>query len=413
MELKVLGIGDLGDNIFILKKISKHKIHLINFPRKQAELLTYSGEGLEFFDSILISKQVKKIKEIKNQFDLCIVMSWAGARVAYLSGLNFIFYFTGGDIVTPPFIKEPKPEYLKTPVFKFNFIERWFYRRVFNSAAVCVAPFEEYFVPLNKLRNDAIRLDHIVVDTEIFNPNVKPIKIVKNKFTFFSPQKICQEKGFDIIWKALELCKSDFELIQVNWFLERNNEEKEFNKKLLEKIPRQVKLIPLIKRQEIANYFVYADAIFGQMRSGVQGGIERDAAYCKKPVICYTDPNKPIIINGKKKNPPFLPQSNDPRELAHLIDKIVESVEYRNELAEKEFEWIQKLSNPKIVAMKWDEIFENFFVKYKKIDRNYSKINLFILNLLSNILEKIYYKNKMKKKNIKGWGEEVYSELSK
>ena len=86
--MNILAIGDLGDNILILKKISNLKIHLINFPRKQAELLTYSGEGLEFFDSLFISKQVKKIKEIKDGFDLCLVMSWAGARVAYLAGLN-------------------------------------------------------------------------------------------------------------------------------------------------------------------------------------------------------------------------------------------------------------------------------------------------------------------------------------
>ena len=38
----------------------------------------------------MVTKQVKKIKEIKDNYDLCIVLSWAAARVAYLSGINFV-----------------------------------------------------------------------------------------------------------------------------------------------------------------------------------------------------------------------------------------------------------------------------------------------------------------------------------
>ena len=64
-----------------------------------------------------------------------------------------------------------------------------------------------------------------------------------------SPQRIGLAKGIDIIWKALKLCKSDFEVLQVEWFLgQRTDEEKEINKKLVESRPSQVKLIPVIKR---------------------------------------------------------------------------------------------------------------------------------------------------------------------
>jgi len=307
MKLKILAIGDLGDNILILKKNSKVKIHLINFPRKQAELLTYSGEGLEFFNSLLISKQVKKIREIKDNFDLCLVMSWAGARVAYLAGLNYIFYFTGGDIVTPPFEKNPKSPYLTTPIYKRNIFERWFYKNVFEKSIACVAPFQEYFDPLKKYRDDAIRLDQMTVDIEIFKASIEPIKLSKKKFTFFSPQKIGKEKGYDIIFKALKMCKTDFEILQVDWYSERNQEEKEFNKKLMSEVPPQIKLISLVKRSDMPKYYKFADAILGQMRTGLAGGIERDAAFCNCPIICYTDQTKPLILNGEKKIPPFLP----------------------------------------------------------------------------------------------------------
>ena len=93
MTLRILAIGDTADNIFTLQKFSKKsKIHVINFPKKQAGIKTMSDD-VEFFDSLLISKQVKKIIKIKDNFDLCIVMSWAAARIAYLSGINYIMYF--------------------------------------------------------------------------------------------------------------------------------------------------------------------------------------------------------------------------------------------------------------------------------------------------------------------------------
>ena len=413
MVLRILAIGDLGDNILILKKISNSKIHLINFPRKQAELLTYSGEGLEFFDSLLISKQVKKIKKIKDDFDLCLVMSWAGARVAYLAGLNYIFYFTGGDIVTPPFEKNPKSPYLTTPVYNRNILERWFYKNVFDKAIACVAPFQEYFDPLKRYRHDAIRLDQMTVDTDIFKESVEPIKLSKNKFTFFSPQKIGKEKGYDIIFKALKLCKTDFEILQVEWFTERNEEEEKFNKKLMKQIPPQIKLIPLVKRSDIPRWYKFADCILGQMRAGIQSGIERDAAFCNCPIICYTDPSKPLILDGERKIPPFLPTNNDPSNLANLIDQIVESSKFREELATKENDWVKKLCDPKDVAEKWQEIFEKYHKIFPTINREESKLKIYFMNLFSNIVEKFYYKNKMKDKNIKGWGEAEYTKLTK
>ena len=213
MTIRALAIGDTANNIAVLKKfVKKSKIHSINFSRKGAAIFTYANDS-EFFDSLKISKQVKYINKIKKNFDICIVMSWAGARIAYLAGLNYIMYFVGGDIMTPPFVKNARLNYLNEPIRTLNFLERQFYRNVFSCAIACVTSTEAYFNALKKFRNDAIRIDRIAVDSTIFNENVLPIDRKKNKFTFFSPQRNGLEKGMDTVWDALPLCRSDFEVI--------------------------------------------------------------------------------------------------------------------------------------------------------------------------------------------------------
>ena len=410
--MRILIIGDIADNMILLKKFSKHQIKIFNFPRKQAELLTLSTNGVEFFESLSILKQVKKINEIKNEFDICLVLSWASARIAYLAGLNYSMYFLGGDITTPPFVKNSTNTYLKNPVYKRNFYERWFYRQVFNTSRFVIAPTDEYYVPLKKYRDDAIRMDRLFVDNTIFHEDVKPINLKKEKFTFISPQKIGIEKGYDIIWEALDLTKSDFQILQVEWFTERNEEEKIINKQLMQKIPKQIKLIPLIRREDMPKYYAYSDAILGQMRAGLQGGIERDAAFCKKPVLCYSPFSKPLIINQEVRIPPFLPRTRDPKELAILIDKIVESKEFRDDLANKENEWAKEVYEPSQVVNEWEKIFDKIQKTYPRISRK-QDWKLKIICKIAAILEKYHYKKKMKNKNIEGWGKDEYNRLMK
>ena len=59
-------------------------------------------------------------------------MSWAAARVAYLAGINYIMYFVGGDIMTPPFLKNAKLSYAKEASTNLNYFERNFYKKVFD-----------------------------------------------------------------------------------------------------------------------------------------------------------------------------------------------------------------------------------------------------------------------------------------
>jgi glycosyltransferase involved in cell wall biosynthesis len=408
--IKVLAIGDTADNIFSLKKYAINlKIHLINFPRKKAALMTVSKKDVEFFNSLLISKQVEHIKKIKDQYDLCIVMSWAGARVAYLAGINYSMYFVGGDITNPPFIKNTKPNYLKTPVHNKNFIERLFYKKVLQTAIVCIGAPGEY-EDLKIYRNDAIKMERVFVDTEFFNENIEPKKIEKKKFTFLSAQRLGKEKGIDLLWKAISLCKTDFEILQVKWFIETNPEENLINEKLIKEMPSRVRFIPLIKREEVGSYFKAVDAIMGQFRTGWYGGIERDAVYCKKPVICYIDLTKPKVL---EQNPPFLPISNKPEEIAKIIDKVVESEEFRTDLMEREYKFVNELCEPKKVTKDWEEIFIKLHKTHSNINRKESSIINIINNFVARMAEKFIYSRTMKEKNIQAWGQDEYNKLMK
>jgi len=371
-DVRVLAIGDLANNSAKLKKyLKRSKIHLINFPWNTPSIVMDEKDDVEFFTSSYIPAQLKKINEVKDKYDICLAISPAGARLAYLADLNYVIYFVGHDIRTPPFIKNVKdPFAFDKPVYSFNFFERRFYKSVYDMATACVTTGHEAYSNLLKYRKDGIRIDHSIVDLSIFNSTIKPAERIKEKFTFFSPQRIGLFKGYDIILKALPLCKTEFEILQVNWFDKRNVDEEKFCNEFLDKIPQQIKLIPVMKRDDVAKYYMFADAILGQMKVGNMGGIELEAGVMKKPVLCYYDPKMTYLIDGKEITAPFLPNSRDPKELAQLIDKIVLSEEFREDLAEKEHHFTKMLTDPEKTAAEWDNLFEKIFIKYKNINRN-------------------------------------------
>tara|TARA_Y100000782_G_scaffold106856_1_gene128264 strand:- start:21 stop:1259 length:1239 start_codon:yes stop_codon:yes gene_type:complete len=412
--MKILAIGDTADDYYTLKKFAKRsEIHLIDFPKKGDNKISNIHTGREYFDSLLISKQVKKIKEIKDDYDLCIILSWAAARVAYLSGINYIMYYAGSDIGNPPFVKNNIPIYtdFKKPLPHLNWIERSFYKKVFDTA-ICHVASKNEFLFLKKYTSDGIRFDRVFIDTMLFNDEIKPINRPKKKFTLLSPGRIGKAKGMDIIWKALKLCKTDFEILQVEWFVERTEEEKKYNEMLIKNLPKQVKLIPLIKREELSKYIVWADAVMGQI-TGNTSAIERDSAFCKKPVIHYVNPNDPSLIDGKEIIPPFEPKSKDPHVIAELIDKIVTSKEYREKLVQRQYDYVKKLSDPEVVIRDWENLFEKMIKKYPSINRKSSNFSLKFENLLSNLAENLIYKRTMRERNVKAWGKENYELLTK
>ncbi len=394
MTIRVLAIGDLANNVTTMKKFVKSRIHLVNFPWNTASKIMDEKDDIEFFDSINVINNIKKINKIKNEFDICLALSPAGARIAYLCDLNYIILFVGNDIRTPPFEKNVKDPYASDSPIKqnFNYFERGFYRTVYMNAVVCVAGYSENFNFLKKIRKDARRIDLTFVDTEIFNDSTKLKNWENKKFTFFSPQRIALQKGFDVILDALPLCKTDFEIVQVKWFETRNEKEIQFMNDLIRDKPKQIRFIDTMNRKKLAEEYSKSDAILGQMKAGHLGAIERESAYYEKPIIAFNDVNTDYLIEGKKVPSPFVPTKNDPQSIAKIIDTIVSSKEFREELAKNEHNFVKEITDPKKTAEVWDSLFEEFANSCNTISRNTSKIRIFFRLFSFLFVNRLYWK---------------------
>ena len=395
MTINILAIGDVGNNLSTLRKFTKTKIHIINSPKDDAGLFTYDA-SYELFENYKVQDQVKKINEIKNNFDFCITMG-AGERIAYLADLNYISLYVGRDIDAPRFIKNPTEEYFTEPIHTLNFLERRFYRRAFDSAIAHIGG--RWLLPdLKKYSKNYIRLDRVIIDPTLFNDTTKPIDKKKEKFTFFCPQRLGLGKGTDILWEAIKYCKTDFDIIQVDWRGVSQDQDKKTSLKLRESRPKQVKLIPMIKRNEITKYYAWADAVIGNLRMGYFENIELEAIFCKKPVISYVNKSIQYILENKQLESQFLPTSNEPKEIAKVIDKVVESKEFRDDLLKREREFVLEIANAEKIAQWWDSLFEQMVTKHKSIHRNSSKSALKFNQMLFLIGNRLYAKKIFKPK---------------
>ena len=395
MVINILAIGDVGNILATLRKFTKTKIHIINSPKDDAGLFTYD-DSYELFENYKVQDQVKKINEIKNNFDFCITMG-AGERIAYLADLNYISLYVGRDIDAPRFIKNPTEEYFTEPIHTLNFLERRFYRRAFDSAIAHIGG--RWLLPdLKKYSKNYIRLDRVIIDPTLFNDTIKPIDKKKEKFTFFCPQRLGLGKGTDILWEAIKYCKTDFDIIQVDWRGVSQDQDKKTSLKLRESRPKQVKLIPMIKRNEITKYYAWADAVIGNLRMGYFENIELEAIFCKKPVISYVDKSIQYILENKQLESQFLPTSNEPKEIAKVIDRVVESKEFRDNLLKKEREFVLEIANAEKIAQWWDSLFEQMVTKHKSIHRNSSKSALKFNQMLFLIGNRLYAKKIFKPK---------------
>jgi len=374
MVLNVLAIGDTGNIIATMQKFTKKtKIYLINFPKDGAGNFTYD-ENIDTFKNYKVKDQVEKINSIKNNYDIAITMG-TGERIAYLADLNYVTFYVGRDIDAPRFKKNSNEDWSDDALHKLNFLERKFYWKTFTSAIAHVA-YGWVFNFLEKYTKNGLKMDIEPIDTTIFNPNTPKLNLTKNKFTFFCPMRMEKFKGTDLLFKALKLCKSDFEILAVDWFGETTKEEKEFKNKLLQDIPKQIKFIPPIKRSLMPSYYAFADAVLGNFFLGIYELVALESVMCGTPVIQFTDEKKKIMIDNERLESPFLPNSNDPIEIAKIIDHFVESSQFRNEQFTKQNIFVKKISDPNICVDWWENLFIKLADEHKTITKNSSKFKL-------------------------------------
>ena len=206
------------------------------------------------------------------------------------------------------------------------------------------------------------------IDLTLFSNNSEPRTKKKEKFTFFCPQRMSISKGTDILWKALRYCKTDFKILQVDWRDLTTDEENRTSLRLRENLPPQVELIPMIKRKDMSSYYGWADAVIGNLVIGSFEYVELEAVMCKKPVISFTDKSFKIILEGIELQSPFLPENNDPKIIAEVIDKMVLSKNFRETLYKQEYEFVKEITDPIKAGEWWDSLFEKM-IKEKTINQ--------------------------------------------
>jgi len=352
-----------------------------------------NADDVELFKTRKVSDQVKKINEIKDNFDICLTI--ASERIAYLADLNYVGYYWGRDIDVPMFKKNSTEEWQTEPLHKLNFFERRFYWNAFKNAVAHVAG-RRWFEHLSKYTKNGINDAREPVDTAEFNTNIKPVERKKTKFTFFYPIRMEKAKGTDLLWKAIKLCKSDFEILGVNWFGETTEEERKFKQKLIDEMPPQIKLVPIIKRSEITRYYRFADAVIANLFLGTFELVSLESVMCGTPVIQYTNKKRKIVINGEEIESPFLPFSNDPKSIANVIDKIVESKKFKQKLFDDQYQFVNNVADPVKCAEWWDNLFENLVKKHRSIRKNSSPLRV-KLRMISFLIANRLYLRKIKK----------------
>ena len=117
---------------------------------------------------------------------------------------------------------------------------------------------------------------------------------------------------------------------------------------------------------------------------------------CGTPVIQYTDHKIKIIVNEKEIKSPFLPFSNDPKSIADMIDRVVESKEFRQKLFDDEYQFGNEVADPVKCAEWWDNLFEDLVKKHKSIRNNSSPLRI-KLRMIGFLIANRFYLQKIKK----------------
>ena len=169
--------------------------------------------------------------------------------------------------------------------------------------------------------------------------------------------------------------------------------QKKSSEELINQKPSQVKLILKMRQEKMAEYYAFADAILGEMKTGHTNSIEREAALCKKPVLNYNNTKWSALLDEKEISTPFLPTSQDPKKIAEVIDNVVNSSDFRNQLAEKEFNFMKELTNPFKAAAVWDDLFEKLHDEHKSLQRKSFFLKRVFRILFFVIANNLYIRN--------------------
>ena len=142
------------------------------------------------------------------------------------------------------------------------------------------------------------------------------------------------------------------------------------DKELISNMPQQIILIPPIKNEDIPKYYTFADAVIANLFIGTFELVSLESVMCGTPVIQFTDKKRKIVVDDNILDSPFLPFSNDPETIAILIDHMVESKSFCDEMLQQQQKFVNTISDPQKCADWWDSLFEKMIINHKNIRKN-------------------------------------------
>lgn len=364
-KLRILLVHDSASFAFILQKNFPGHVDTIYFSAH--EVISQVKNPL-FFVRNGIASQINQIKDLAKRYDIFLCYGWPAAAICYLAGVNYGMVFFDSYI---------DPEYrIRKKVSRIKeLILQDIYKEVIKKATFTVAGLPSDGEILKKYRTD-VKIIFQLIDKDMFHPNVEKIDLKQEKFTFFSPQRIDPGKGHLIMWDAIRLTKSDFVVLQTDWG------SGEYYEKVIATKPDKVKIIPKVKRENMANYFVSVDALLGQISPSSVGSIERESALCNTPAFCYAP-------DSFSENDPMYKESREPSEIAKYVDRIVTDKNFRDELREKQHKWVIDVFDNEKTIKQWKQVFEEAINKKTNYTTKFRhRVIIKMITMLEKILQK-------------------------
>ena len=360
--MKILVVHDSSSFAYILQNHYPDEISAIYFSEhaviSQVKDPKFFVKGKGFYS------QIQQIKQLSNEYDVFLCFGWIASSICYLAEVNYVIYFVDSYIDPQNRIRK------ELSSFKKKLLDE-LYKDTLDNASLVVAAISHDAKILQKYRRDA-KIIFPLVDNKMFNPNVEKKELKHDKFVFLSPQRIDPGKGHHILWKAIELTRSDFTVLQTDWGSGKYYDE------ILKIKPSKIEIIPKIKRQDMPSYLASMDALLGQISMTSCGSTEREAALCNKPIFCYAPENFSA-------NDPFYKEGNDPGKIAAYIDKMVLDKEFREQLALTQNTWIKKIFDNKQAIQQWKEVFDESIKKKPYQSKMKYKIIFKILSIIENL----------------------------
>jgi len=335
----------------------------------QKNKIISESENARYFQHDDLFHQVEEIKLLSKEYDVFICLGWLAAAICYLSNVNYVMYFV--DV----FIDPEQRRWKKMSSYRQRFFDSLF-AEVLNSADAVVSCHAFHTREIQKYRKEVEEIFPFT-DPELFNQNFKKNQILKEKFTFFSPQRIEKFKGQRLLWKAIKLTKSDFKVIQIDWGTG------DYYEKAIKEKPDNVELISTIVHEQMPSYYASLDGLLGCISSAYVPSIEREAILCGMPVFCYS----PF---GFTDSDPFYKKSTKPEDISQYLDRFVQDNDFRNDLQNEQNIWINKVFDNKKLAKKWHSVLNE--VKGKKPQK--PKSTYITLLKIESIVKKLRIKSR-------------------